>query len=129
MPTISPAEQQAVQNAMAQAEQSSPIVQDPEAAAQSSAPNENQDHNYSENDQAGHIQTDAPEIGEHGQRAVVLTKDGGRHVAQKHAQKADGKAQKANLDRAKHVSEKRRESEEVWKSDRRSVAPNHRGKK
>ncbi len=29
MPTISPAEQQAVQNAMAQAEQSSPIVQDP----------------------------------------------------------------------------------------------------
>ena len=129
MPQISPAEAEAVQNAMAQAESTSPIVQDPTAAANSTMSNENQDHPFSADESPEHVQADPVELGEHDARVVEPTKFGGRHVTQKHAQKADGKAQRANLDRAKHIEEKRRESEEAWKSNRRSVAPNHRGKK
>ena len=129
MPQISPAEAQAVQQAMAQAEQSSPIVQDPEAAAQSAVPNENQDHPFSADDSPEHVQADPVELGEHDARVIEPTKFGGRHVRQAHPQKADGHKQKANVDRKKHIEEKRRESEEAWKSNRRSVAPNHQGKK
>ncbi len=126
--SINPAEASAVQNAIAQAESTSPIVQDPTAAANSTMSNENQDHSFSADDSPEHIQADPVEQGEHDARVVEPTKFGGRHVTQKHAQKADGQKQKSNKDREAHVEAKRKETEKSWKSNRRSVAPNHRGK-
>lgn len=127
--SISPAEAEAVQNAMAQAESTSPVVQDPTAAANSTIEAPDQaSHDYSADETPGHIQADTPEIGEHDARVVEATKAGGRHVKQHHAQKADGQKQKSNKDREAHVEAKRKETEKSWKSNRRSVAPNHRGK-
>ena len=127
--SINPAEAEAVQNAMAAAESQAPVVENPEQSAQSAVPNENQDHPFSADESPEHVQADPVELGEHDARVAEPTKFGGRHVRQAHPQKADGQKQKANVDREKHVAEKRKESEKGFASKRRSVAPNHRGKK
>ena len=118
--SINPAEAEAVQQAMAAAESQSPVVQDPTAAANSTIEAPDQaSHDYSADETPGHIQADTPEIGEHDARVVEATKAGGRHVKQHHAQKADGHKQKSNIDREKHVAEKRRESEKIFSDARK----------
>jgi hypothetical protein len=94
--------------------------------AQSLVENENQDHDYSENAQAGHIQADAVNQGEHQPREVIVKSSGGRHITQN--QKSDGQKQKANVDREASVLANREESAKSFESKRHSVAPNHKHK-